>query len=344
MSHATTLRLNAFGPLNNPTNLALEPLTLPSSGPNEVLVDLHAASLNYRDLMVVLGQYNPNMALPRIPGSDASGIVTAIGENVTRFKVGDHVTSLFFQDWLDGPILPTTGKSALGGPIDGVFSTAHLFPESGLIHAPSGYTHAEAATLPCAALTAWNALVENGRVHAGQTVLILGTGGVSLFALQIAKAHGARVILTSSSDEKLTRARDLGADETINYRTTPDWEVAVHNLTHNRGVDHIVEVGGAGTLPRSFKAVTPGGRIYVIGVLTGKAATVDPTPILAKSIHVDGIYVGSRAMHARMVAAIEANNIHPIIDRTFPLTQAREALAHMQSGSHFGKIVLNLRD
>jgi NADPH:quinone reductase-like Zn-dependent oxidoreductase len=344
MSHATTLRLNAFGPLNNPTNLALEPLTLPSSGPNEVLVDLHAASLNYRDLMVVLGQYNPNMALPRIPGSDASGIVTAIGENVTRFKVGDHVTSLFFQDWLDGPILPTTGKSALGGPIDGVFSTAHLFPESGLIHAPAGYTHAEAATLPCAALTAWNALVENGRVHAGQTVLILGTGGVSLFALQIAKAHGARVILTSSSDEKLTRARDLGADETINYRTTPDWEVAVHNLTHNRGVDHIVEVGGAGTLPRSFKAVTPGGRIYVIGVLTGKAATVDPTPILAKSIHLDGVYVGSRAMYTRLIAAIEANNIHPVIDRTFPLTQAREALAHMQSGSHFGKIVLNLRD
>ena len=344
MSHATTLRLNAFGPLNNPTNLALEPLTLPSPGPNEVLVDLHAASLNYRDLMVVLGQYNPNMALPRIPGSDASGIVTAIGENVTRFKVGDHVTSLFFQDWLDGPILPTTGKSALGGPIDGVFSTAHLFPESGLIHAPSGYTHAEAATLPCAALTAWNALVENGHLHAGQTVLILGTGGVSLFALQIAKAHGARVILTSSSDEKLTRARDLGADETINYRTTPDWEVAVHNLTHNRGVDHIVEVGGAGTLPRSFKAITPGGRIYVIGVLTGKGATIDPTPILAKSIHLDGVYVGSRAMYTRLIAAIEANNIHPIIDRTFPLTQAREALAHMQSGSHFGKIVLNLRD
>ena len=344
MSHATTLRLNAFGPLNNPTNLALEPLTLPSPGPNEVLVDLHAASLNYRDLMVVLGQYNPNMALPRIPGSDASGIVTAIGENVTRFKVGDHVTSLFFQDWLDGPILPTTGKSALGGPIDGVFSTAHLFPESGLIHAPSGYTHAEAATLPCAALTAWNALVENGHLHAGQTVLLLGTGGVSLFALQIAKAHGARVILTSSSDEKLTRARDLGADETINYRTTPDWEVAVHNLTHNRGVDHIVEVGGAGTLPRSFKAITPGGRIYVIGVLTGKGATIDPTPILAKSIHLDGVYVGSRAMYTRLIAAIEANNIHPIIDRTFPLTQAREALAHMQSGSHFGKIVLNLRD
>jgi NADPH:quinone reductase-like Zn-dependent oxidoreductase len=346
MSQATTLRLNAFGPIDtsaNPSNLTLEPLTLPSPGPNDVLVDLHAASLNYRDLMVVLGQYNPNMALPRIPGSDASGIVTAIGSNVTRFKPGDHVTSLFFQDWPDGPILPTTGKSALGGPIDGVFSTAHIFPETGLIHAPSGYTHAEAATLPCAALTAWNALVENGHLHAGQTVLLLGTGGVSIFALQFAKAHGARVILTSSSDEKLARARELGADETINYRTTPDWDREVFRLTNNRGVDHIVEVGGAGTLPLSFKAITPGGRIYVIGVLTGKGATVDPTPILAKSIHVDGIYVGSRAMQARMVAAIEANHLHPILDRTFPLSEAHQALSHLQSGAHFGKIVLNLK-
>ncbi len=214
---ATALYLNAFGL----DHLALNDITLPAPGPTEVLVDLHAASLNYRDLMVILGTYNPKMALPRIPGSDAAGIVQAVGENVTQFKPGDHVTSLFFQDWHDGPILPTTGKSALGGPIDGVFSTAHLFPEHGLIHAPAGYTHAEAATLPCSALTAWNALVERGHLHAGQTVLLLGTGGVSLFALQIAKAHGARVILTSSSDEKLARARTLGADDTINYRSTP---------------------------------------------------------------------------------------------------------------------------
>jgi NADPH:quinone reductase-like Zn-dependent oxidoreductase len=339
MPQATTLRFNAFGL----DNLALEPLTLPSPGPNEVLVDLHAASLNYRDLMVVLGTYNPKMALPRIPGSDAAGIVTAIGEKVTRFQVGDHVTSLFFQDWLDGPIQTTTGKSALGGPIDGVFSTAHLFPESGLIQAPANYTHAEAATLPCSALTAWNALVEKGNLHAGQTVLLLGTGGVSLFALQIAKAHGARVILTSSSDEKLARARDLGADEVINYRTTPEWDREVLRLTNNRGADHIVEVGGAGTLPLSFKSVTPGGHIYLIGVLAGKGAAIDPTPILAKAIHVDGVYVGSRAMYHRMIAAIDTNHLHPVIDRTFPLTQAREALTHMQSGNHFGKIVLNLK-
>jgi NADPH:quinone reductase-like Zn-dependent oxidoreductase len=341
---AITLRLNAFGPLENTHHLTLEPQTLPTPSPTEVLVDLHAASLNYRDLMTVLGTYNPNMALPRTPGSDASGIVTAIGTNVTRFNVGDHVTSLFFQNWLDGPIQPTTAKSALGDRIDGVFSTAHLFPETGLIHAPSGYTHAEAATLPCAALTAWNALIEKGNLHAGQTVLIQGTGGVSLFALQFAKAHGARVILTSSSDEKLARARELGADETINYRTTPDWELEVFRLTHKQGVDHIVEVGGAGTLPRSFKAITPGGRIYVIGVLAGKGEGIDPTPILAKAIQVSGISVGSRAMHTRMIAAIEANQIHPILDRTFPLTQTREALTYLQSGNHFGKIVLSLRD
>jgi NADPH:quinone reductase-like Zn-dependent oxidoreductase len=347
MSQATTLRLNAFGPIDSSTenikNLSIEPLTLPEPGPTEVLVDLHAASLNYRDLMTVTGTYNPKMALPRIPGSDAAGIVTTIGSAVTRFKVGDHVTSLFFQDWLDGPIQSTTGKSALGGPIDGVFSTAHLFPEQGLIHAPAGYTHAEAATLPCSALTAWNALVEKGHLHSGQTVLVLGTGGVSIFALQFAKAHGARVLITSSSDEKLARARTLGADETINYRTHPDWDREVLRLTNNRGADHIVEVGGAGTLPLSFKSVTPGGYIYVIGVLAGKGQLIDPTPILAKAIHVEGVYVGSRAMYQRMNAAIDTNHLHPVIDSTFPLTQAHQALAHLQSGNHFGKIVLNLK-
>lgn len=340
---ATALRIHAFGPPTDPDNLTLDTLTLPSPGPHEVLVDLHAASLNYRDLMTILGTYNPNMALPRIPGSDAAGIVTAIGSHVTHFAVGDRVTSLFFQDWHDGPILPSTGKSALGGAIDGVFSTAHLFPEGGLIHAPSGFTHEQAATLPCAALTAWNALVEKGNLHAGQSVLILGTGGVSLFALQIAKAHGARVILTSSSDEKLARARQLGADETINYRTTPDWEAEVLRLTHKRGVDHIVEVGGAGTLPRSLKAVTPGGHIYLIGVLSNPGAGVDVLPILTKSIHLDGVYVGSRGMYTRMIAALEATHIHPIIDRIFPLSQAREAFAHLQSGNHFGKIVLAIK-
>jgi NADPH:quinone reductase-like Zn-dependent oxidoreductase len=336
---ATALRLHAFGL----DNLSLEQLELPSPGPDEVLVELHAASLNYRDLMTVLGAYNPKMTLPRTLGSDAAGIVTAIGSHITRFNVGDRVTSLFFQDWLDGPIQPTTSKSALGDALDGVFSTAHLFPEGGLIHAPRGFSHEQAATLPCAALTAWNALVEKGHLSAGQTVLILGTGGVSLFALQIAKAHGARIILTSSSDAKLQRGRELGADETINYKTTPDWETEVHRLTHKRGVDHIVEVGGAGTLPHSLKAVTPGGHIYLIGVLSNPGGGVDVLPVLAKSIYLDGVNVGSRGMRTRLNAAIEANRIQPVIDRVFPLTQAREALTYLQSGSHFGKIVLSLR-
>jgi NADPH:quinone reductase-like Zn-dependent oxidoreductase len=340
MPTATALTLPAFGI----ENLALTPIVPREPGPSEVLVDLHFASLNYRDLMVALGHYNPAMALPRILGSDASGIVTAVGANVTHFAPGDHVTSLFFQDWLDGPILPITGKSALGGPIDGVFSTTHIFPESGLIHTPAHLSLEEAATLPCAALTAWNALVEKGHLCAGQTVLILGTGGVSLFALQIAKAHGARVILTSSSDDKLARARNLGADELINYRTTPDWDTEVFRLTNKRGVDHVVEVGGAGTLPRSLKAVTPGGHVFLIGVLSDPGAGVDVRPVLAKSIHLDGVYVGSRAMFTRMNAAFATNHIHPIIDRTFSLSKAQAAFTHLQSGSHFGKVVLDLRN
>jgi NADPH:quinone reductase-like Zn-dependent oxidoreductase len=336
---ASALQLKAFGL----DGISLVPVELPSPGPSEVLVELRAASLNYRDLMVALGWYNPKLEMPRILGSDAAGIVTAVGTNVARFKVGDRVTSLFFQDWQAGEIDATTAKSAPGGPIDGVFATARLFPERGLIHTPTYLSDEEAATLPCAALTAWNALVEKGHIAAGETVLVQGTGGVSLFALQIAKLHGARVIVTSSSDEKLARARALGAGETINYRTTPDWDAEVFKLTGKRGVDHVVEVGGAGTLPRSFKAVRVAGHIHVIGVLTGKGEGVDVTPVLGKSLSLHGIYVGNAAMFTRMNAAFAANAVKPIIDRVFPLAQVREAFEHMQSGSHFGKIILSLR-
>ena len=339
MSTARALRLHAFGL----DHLKLEELTLPALSPNDVHVRFHAASLNYRDLMVVLGQYNPKMELPRIPGSDAAGEVLAVGSHVTTLKPGDRVASLFFQQWDDGPIQPTTGKSSLGGPIDGVFATERVLPANGLIRIPDSLSFEEAATLPCAALTAWNALVEKGHLRAGETVLIQGTGGVSLFALQFAKAHGARVILTSSSDEKLARGRELGATDLINYKSKPAWDDAAHTLTAKRGVDHVVEVGGAGTLPQSLKAVTPGGHVYVIGVLTGKGPTIDPTPILAKSIAVQGIYVGSRGMFERMLTAITTNNIKPVIDRVFPLADYRAAFDHMQSGSHFGKIVLSLK-
>jgi NADPH:quinone reductase-like Zn-dependent oxidoreductase len=336
---ATALNIPAFGI----DNLLLTPADIPAPGPHEVVVDLHFASLNFRDLMTVLGTYNPKMALPRVPGSDGSGTVLSVGENVTRFKPGDRVTSLFFQSWHDGEIQPSTGKSALGGVIDGTFTTARLFPETGLIPSPAYLTDHEAATLPCAALTAWNALVEKGHVSAGETVLILGTGGVSLFALQIAKAHGARVLVTSSSDEKLTRARTLGADETINYRTTPDWEVEALNLTAGLGVDHVVEVGGSGTVQRSLKAVRPGGHVYIIGALTGPGEGIDPRSILTRSVYVCGVYVGSEAMFTRMNAFFTTHQIHPILDRTFPRTAAREAFHYLQSANHFGKITLDLQ-
>jgi NADPH:quinone reductase-like Zn-dependent oxidoreductase len=340
MPQAKSLTLNTFGL----DGLTLKQTDVAAPGPYEVLVDLHFASLNYRDLMTVLGQYNPKPELPRVPGSDAAGIVTAVGSAVTRFRPGDRVCSLFFQDWQDGEILAATSKSALGGPIDGVFTTARLFPETGLIHAPAHMTLEEAATLPCAALTAWNALVEKGRIRAGETVLVLGTGGVSLFALQIAKMHGARVIVTSSSDEKLARARALGADETVNYRSMPDWDAEVFKLTNKRGVDHVIEVGGNGTLPRSLRSVRVGGHVHLIGVLSGGGSEVDVRSIFAKSIYVNGVYVGSRAMFARMNTAFEANRLQPVVDRVYPLSAHREAFTHLQNGSHFGKIVLALRD
>jgi NADPH:quinone reductase-like Zn-dependent oxidoreductase len=342
MTQSTKLALNAF----SLDGLSLIEAELPAPGPREVLVNLHAASLNFRDLMTITGVYNPKMALPRIPGSDAAGVVTAIGSEVTRFAVGDRVTTLFFQDWRDGEIQPATGKSALGGSIDGAFTTARCFPETGLIAAPDYLTHDQAATLPCAALTAWNALVEKGNVRAGETVLILGTGGVSLFALQIAKLHGARVIVTSSSDAKLARARSLGADETINYRTTPNWDDEVLRLTANRGVDHVVEVGGSGTLPRSLRSARPSGHVYIIGVLSGPPKDpsdgIDVRTVLTKSLNVCGVYVGSEAMFHRMNAAFTANKLQPVIDQVFPLASYREAFTHMQNGSHFGKIVLSL--
>jgi NADPH:quinone reductase-like Zn-dependent oxidoreductase len=341
MSTASVLRLrNGFGL----DNLHVEQEDLPTPGAGEVHVRFHAGSLNYRDLMVALGQYNPKMELPRILGSDAAGEIVSVGPNVSGLKPGDRVASLFFQSWQAGEITQTTGKSALGGAIDGVFASDRILPATGLIRIPDELSFEEAATLPCAAVTAWNALVEKGHLHAGQTVLILGTGGVSLFGLQLAKAHGAKVILTSSSDEKLQRGKQLGADELINYRTTPDWDEEVMRLTGRRGVDHVVEVGGSGTLPRSFHAVRVGGHVHLIGVLSEPGKGVDVLAVLRKSIHFNGIYVGSREMFSRLNAALVTNHVKPVIDRVFPLSEARAAFEYMQSGSHFGKIVLKLTE
>jgi NADPH:quinone reductase-like Zn-dependent oxidoreductase len=251
------------------------------------------------------------------------------------------VAGCFFSNWGDGPLTDAASKSALGGAVDGMLAEQVVLPEGGLVRTPEHLTDEEAATLPCAALTAWHALMEGGGLKAGQTVLIQGTGGVSLFALQFARIAGARVIATSSSDAKLARVKELGASDGINYKTTPDWDVAARNLTNGEGVDHVVEVGGAGTLPRSMKAVRLGGHIALIGVLSG-AGEVNPMPLLMKNIRLQGIYVGSRAMFEAMNRAITLHKLKPVIDRVFPFDQAIDAYKHLESGSHFGKVLIAL--
>ncbi len=322
--------------------LALVERPDPTPAPGQILVRVHAVSLNYRDLMIALGRYSGTTAPDLIPLSDGAGEVVAVGAGVSRVRVGDRVAGIFFQTWLDGGIQAAYPASALGGAVDGMLAEYVTLSEEGVVTLPDWMTYEEAASLPCAAVTAWNGLVEQGRLTAGETVLLQGTGGVSMFALQIAKMHGARVILTSSSDEKLARARALGADETVNYKTTPDWDKAVWALTGKKGVDHVVEVGGPGTLARSLQAARHGGRIAQIGVLSDVEAKISPMPILGKSLHLNGIYVGSRAMFERLLAALTVNQIHPVIDRVFPLAGARAAYEHLQSGAHFGKIVIRV--
>ncbi len=317
--------------------------SLPEPAGGEVLVRFRAASLNYRDLLIAKGEYNPRLALPRIIGSDAAGEVLASGPGVTRFSPGDRVMSLFFQHWIDGPMPADAARYTLGDALDGVFATHRILPENGLLATPAWLSDAEAATLPCAALTAWNALVSNGRLQRGETVLVLGTGGVSLFALQIAKALGASVIATSSSDDKLARAAALGADHLINYRTHPGWDKEVQRITARRGVDHVVEVGGAGTLPLSLRAVRTGGHIHLIGILappSGKPP--DLVAVLMRALHITGVLVGSRSMFEHMNQTLTAHRIHPQIDRVFPFEKAVAALKYMESASHFGKIVLSI--
>ena len=327
--------------------LGLENLTLvecdePKPAPCEVVVKFHAASLNYRDLLFAEGLYNPRPNLPAVPLSDGAGEVTAVGEGVTKWQAGDRVCPAFFQGWIEGPRTAEKTRSALGaGEMDGVLREFGAFHEEGLIRIPAALSYEEAATLPCAAVTAWHALVDIGKIKAGDTVLTLGTGGVSIFAVQFAKLHGARVLATSSSDEKLARARALGADETINYRNTPDWDKEVLRLTDGVGADMVVEVGGAGTLAKSVHATRVGGLVALIGVLASGGG-LDPMRVLMKSIHLQGIFVGSRRMFEEMNRAITVNRLKPVIDKTFAFAQAREALESMKTGSHFGKIVITI--
>lgn len=291
---------------------------------------------------MVKGFYDPKLKMPLVPLSDGVGEVTEVGPGVKRVKVGDRVCGIFMQRWLNGGVSEEVGHSALGGAIDGVMAEYVVFDEQGVVHVPKHLTDEEAATLPCAGVTAWNALMVSGRVKAGDTVLLQGTGGVSLFALAFAKLHHARVIITSSSDEKLARAQKMGADELINYKHVANWEEKVRELTGKIGVDHVVEVGGAGTLGKSLRAVRNGGHIALIGVLTGGSGEVNPIPILMKGVRLQGIYVGSREMFEAMNRAIELSGMRPVVDKVFRFEEFPQALKYMESGAHFGKIVVKV--
>lgn len=324
-------------------NLALIEREQPEPGANEVLVKFHAASVNYRDLMMVKGTYNPKLKTPLVPFSDGAGEVVAVGEKVTKWKAGDRVCPIFMQGWIDGPISYQKARTALGGDLDGCLREFGTFEENGLVRIPDHLSFEEAATLPCAAVTAYHALFESGCVKPDESLLLQGTGGVSIFALQLASVYGVRTIIISSSDEKLQRAKEVGANELINYKTNEDWDRVVLDLTEKRGVDHIVEVGGAGTLPKSIKAVKMGGHIAVIGVLAGGETAVSPVPIFMKSVKLQGIFVGSRQMFERLNQMLCLHtHLKPVVDTVFEFGEAREALKRMESASHFGKIVVRI--
>lgn len=312
----------------------------PTPGPGQVLVAVKAVSLNYRDLLVAKGQYNPRMPLPRVPCSDAAGVVVAVGDNVLSVKPGDRVCGTFCQDWADGQLSEAAAKSALGGALDGVLAERVVLSASGVVPIPSHLSFEDAATLPCAAVTAWNALTTDFD-PAGKTVLLQGTGGVSVFALQFAVALGAKVLITSGSDDKLARALGMGASAGVNYKQTPDWEKWARQQTNGVGVDLVVEVGGAGTLERSVKATRHGGRIAVMGVLAGGGG-FDPVSMFMKGITLRGIFVGSRAMFEAMNTTISTHAIRPVIDRVFAFDEFPSAFRHLESASHFGKVVIRV--
>jgi NADPH:quinone reductase-like Zn-dependent oxidoreductase len=312
----------------------------PQPGPGEVLLRVRAVSLNYRDLLVARGQYNPKLPLPRIPVSDAAGEVAAVGPGVTRVRVGERVAGLFMPGWVEGELTEAKAKTALGGAVDGVLAEYAVLPAEGVTPVPTHLSDEEAATLPCAAVTAWHALFGVRPVKPGDSVLVQGTGGVSLFALQFARLAGARVIATSSSDAKLKRAIELGASDGVNYKSTPEWGDRVRELSGG-GVDHVIEVGGAGTLGQSLRAVRTGGHVALIGVLSG-GGQVNPVPILMRGVTVQGIFVGSRATFEAMNRTIALHQLRPVVDRVFPFAEAPAAFRYMESGAHFGKIVIRL--
>lgn len=322
-------------------NLECVELPDPRPGPGQAVIRVRACSLNYRDLVVSKGGYGRAVKPPLIPLSDGAGEVLSVGEGVTRCKPGDRVAAIFMQGWLSGPPDDEKAATALGGAIHGMLAEQVCLNADGLVRIPDHLTFEEAAALPCAAVTAWHALFDSGGLQPGQSVLLLGTGGVSVFALQFAKMAGARVIATSSSDQKMERMRSMGADAVINYKTTPDWDRAAREFTGGAGVDHVIEVGGAGTLPLSLKSVRRGGHIALIGVLSG-GGEIDPRFIFLKQARIQGIYVGSRQMFENMNQALAAARMRPVIDRVFAFSEVKQAMSYLESGAHFGKVCITV--
>jgi NADPH:quinone reductase-like Zn-dependent oxidoreductase len=336
------MRLYQFGNLGNLDALKLVDAPSPQPGAGQVVVRMRAASLNHRDLNIISGTYSSLPIKPgAIPLSDGAGEVSALGQGVTRWKVGDRVAPIFVQRWLGGGLLPEYMPSALGGPSDGVLAEEIVISEEGLVRIPSHMSFEEAATLPCAAVTAWNAVFDKGRLQPGQTLVTLGTGGVSLFAAQLALMSGARVIATTGSDAKVARLRELGVAEVINYQSTANWDTRVREITGGRGADLVVEVGGPGSLAKSIAALRYCGHISAVGNLAGKA-TIDPGTLFAKRASMCGIQVGSRDMFEAMNRAMEVSKLKPVIDRVFDFGDARAAYEYLASGKHFGKVVIRV--
>jgi NADPH:quinone reductase-like Zn-dependent oxidoreductase len=314
----------------------------PKPAYRQVVVKVKACSLNFRDLGILRGTYRMPVRENLIPLSDGAGEVIEVGPGVTRVKVGDRIAGCFFQRWVGGEAPPDVHASALGGGTDGMLAEYAVLEEDGVVKIPAHLSLEEGATLPCAGVTVWNAMMEHAKLVAGQTVLLQGTGGVSIFGLQLARMMGIQAIITSSSDDKLARAKALGANHGINYKTTPDWEKAAVGFTGGRGVDHVVEVGGAATLARSFGAIRVGGKISMIGGLSGPATELNPGLIFARRANVQGISVGSMQMFEAMSRAIAASSINPVLDKVFHFDEAQAAYRHMASGAHFGKIVIRV--
>ena len=330
-------------PGDNIDGLQCVDLTQRELANGEVRIRVHAVSLNYRDLMVASGNYLVNVDNPIIPCSDGAGEVLAVGHGVSRLQVGDRVAASFFPHWQDGRTSPVKIRHALGGDIDGMLAEEVVLHEDALVKIPPQLSYAEAATMPCAGVTAWNAIFESSNaIKPGDTVLLLGTGGVSVLGLQLARAAGLRTIITSSSDEKLQRARELGAHHTINYVATPEWQEEVLRFTHGAGADVVLEVGGQGTVNRSVASCAMGGSVAIIGGVSGFGGEVNPASLLAGAKRMVGIFVGSRAMLEQVMRFAATGDIKPVVDRVFHFDQAREAYRYMESGSHFGKVVISV--